>query len=210
MLTYIWSVIFIISSIIAAYHSKTLAASKDFDNWDSSSATKEFNWLFCSFAFGVVSLFVSWDQVGNKYWQAIRSVLPQGGTMISEATAFVLVAGTASIYVVLLMYIGEQLFNFVSGSKKFTLNSRLVEIDNVLNGYQHGYGIFKRIDENRELLELLKKECPEFLDDHFWIEGWLKSHDDFLTELALAAKTENKKNIRNYPRPWPGSNPVLS
>ena len=74
-----------------------------------------------------------------------------------------------------------------------------------------GRGVHKRIDENRELLELLQARCPAFLVAHPWVEGWLASHDDFFTELARAVPVENPHAKRNrevlgyqYPRPWPG------
>jgi hypothetical protein len=52
---------------------------------------------------------------------------------------------------------------------------------------QVGRGVYKRIDENRELLELLKSRCPEFLEQHFWVEGWIRSQDEFLTAIADAS-----------------------
>lgn len=63
-------------------------------------------------------------------------------------------------------------------------------------------GVFKRIDENRELLELLRERAPEFLDKHSWVEGWLESQDLFLNDL-LAAVPVSKPSMPNYPRPWP-------
>ena len=69
-----------------------------------------------------------------------------------------------------------------------------------------GRGVFKRIDENRELLELLQREMPDFVERHPWIEGWIKSQDEFLVELAKA--TESEKMLAGqtsaFPRAWPG------
>jgi hypothetical protein len=48
-------------------------------------------------------------------------------------------------------------------------------------------GVFKRIDENRELLELLQNEAPALLAKCPWIEGWLASQDEFLSDVADAA-----------------------
>lgn len=67
-------------------------------------------------------------------------------------------------------------------------------------------GIFKRIDENRELLELLQREAPEFLARHFWVGGWLKDHDLFFTALAgfvPAGDLPLPVRAGKYPRPWP-------
>lgn len=86
--------------------------------------------------------------------------------------------------------------------------ARLSAIDEVVR--RTGRGVYKRIDENRELLELLQARCPEFLDEHHWVVGWLRSHDDFFTELAKAAQIanphENGAQDRGgwtFPRPWP-------
>lgn len=72
-------------------------------------------------------------------------------------------------------------------------------------------GVYKRIDENRELLELIKDKAPELLAQHPYIEGWIGSHDHFFTELARLAETPNKLGQQTalpYPRPWPGNRPL--
>ena len=69
----------------------------------------------------------------------------------------------------------------------------------------HYGGIYKRIDENRELLELLQQEAPELLKEKFWIDGWIKSQDGFLCDLAKFAPSERPMIVEGrYPRPWPG------
>lgn len=45
-------------------------------------------------------------------------------------------------------------------------------------------GIYKRIDENRELVELIQREAPQLFASHPWALGWLKSQDRFLVALA--------------------------
>lgn len=68
-------------------------------------------------------------------------------------------------------------------------------------------GVFKRVDENRELLELLQQEAPDFVERHPWIEGWLESQDEFLVQIADAAGTKNRVGEKvsiAYPRAWPG------
>ncbi len=62
-------------------------------------------------------------------------------------------------------------------------------------------GIFKRLDENRELLELLMQETPEFLATHPWVVSWLESQDDFLLELAILSDVPQHKKIRPWPLP---------
>ena len=62
-----------------------------------------------------------------------------------------------------------------------------------------GGGVFKRIDENRELLEVLQQKAPEFLQKNPWVYLWIEAHDEFFTELAKAADME----------PLPGHEPML-
>lgn len=44
-------------------------------------------------------------------------------------------------------------------------------------------GIYKRLDEHRELTEFLEDRCPEILAQHPCIRNWLDSHDVFLCQL---------------------------
>lgn len=62
-------------------------------------------------------------------------------------------------------------------------------------------GIYKRLDENRALLELLQREMPGVLVNHPIVERWLWRQDRFLLSLADAA-TASATN--DTPRPWPG------
>ncbi|OXC78600.1 hypothetical protein BSU04_10750 [Caballeronia sordidicola] len=69
---------------------------------------------------------------------------------------------------------------------------------------QSARGIHKRIDENRELLETLQRDFPHLLSSYWWIEGWVESQDQFLTDLALATGVVRGLSNQNFPRPWPG------
>lgn len=72
-------------------------------------------------------------------------------------------------------------------------------------------GIYKRIDENRELLQLLRAEAPQFLEKNSWVVGWIRSNDEFLTALEphvlverpLFAKRAEGCPGGMFPRPWP-------
>lgn len=64
-------------------------------------------------------------------------------------------------------------------------------------------GIHKRIDENRELLETLRRHAPELLENQWWVEGWLQSQDGFLTDLLAAFPVANPVPLQHFPRPWP-------
>lgn len=87
---------------------------------------------------------------------------------------------------------------------------RAQTIVQVCRTYQRG--IYKRIDENRELLELLQHEAPALLNNCWWIEGWLRSQDDFLEKVAQevcgsAQRLDRLGGPTPYPRPWPGKTP---
>lgn len=72
--------------------------------------------------------------------------------------------------------------------------------------YHHG-GVYKRLDEGRELLETIKRECPEVLDKNSWIEGWIRSQDLFFEDLIKASEVKDSRVHKGsiFPRPWPGS-----
>ncbi|EKZ5999847.1 hypothetical protein REZ03_005353 [Klebsiella pneumoniae] len=82
---------------------------------------------------------------------------------------------------------------------------KLEALENVIS--KNNRGIFKRIDENRELLELLYEKTPELMDECSWIRGWIESQDEFLSKLAEISGVENRTyNLtagKPYPRPFP-------
>jgi len=53
-------------------------------------------------------------------------------------------------------------------------------------------GVFKRIDENRELFELLCREHPEVFQNNPWVSRWLLSQDRFLTGLAEITEQDGR------------------
>lgn len=86
---------------------------------------------------------------------------------------------------------------------------KTLELVKKILGRHHG-GIYKRIDENRELLELLQREAPELLGKQPWVVGWLASQDGFLRDLEAAVpltSAQFPERIsppgRSFPRPWP-------
>ena len=66
-------------------------------------------------------------------------------------------------------------------------------------------GVYKRLDENRELLELLQEKHSPLLEECPWIVGWLRSNDDFFAALeALGIATNPQFSKRpGFPRAWP-------
>lgn len=92
----------------------------------------------------------------------------------------------------------------------FFRNGRMITRVRRILGWTGG-GVHKRIDENRELLELLRNEAPEFVAAHPEVVNWLQSEDDFLCELAATVPiTEGrflsltKSQVSTFPRHWPG------
>lgn len=78
---------------------------------------------------------------------------------------------------------------------------------------EYGGGVYKRIDETRELLELLQREVPQFLEQHAYVVGWLHRNDEFCTGLAEVvppphARFQPHKGPGDYtfPRAWPLKN----
>jgi len=78
-------------------------------------------------------------------------------------------------------------------------SQQLTQIEAVLERSQGGLG--KRIDENRELLELLYLNAPVLMKEKPWIASWLHSQDEFLNDLAKAASVELRGRVRAYPNP---------
>lgn len=90
----------------------------------------------------------------------------------------------------------------------FGRSSPMNQVRRVLERSQGG--IYKRIDENRELLEHMQRYAPEYLDAHPWVAGWIKAQDEFLLELIAAAEIKPAHIHPVYvmageewPRPWP-------
>lgn len=75
---------------------------------------------------------------------------------------------------------------FVFANKKYQAVKRFVE--------REEGGVFKRMDENRELFELLCKEHPEFFQNNPWASRWLSSQDRFLKGLAEITEQDEKNH----------------
>ena len=77
---------------------------------------------------------------------------------------------------------------------------------------RHHGGIYKRIDENRELLMLLQTKAPDLLAECPWVVGWLKSADGFLVDLEQVAPViepqfgpHQSMGGSSFPRAWPAA-----
>lgn len=88
----------------------------------------------------------------------------------------------------------------------FRKTKKIVDSVRAILGWTGG-GIHKRIDENRELMELLQSDG--FIDRYPWVEGWLRSQDEFLSALLAAVPIQNglfmgaTRGGAPFPRPWP-------
>ncbi|EJT4720279.1 hypothetical protein NT241_003294 [Salmonella enterica] len=110
--------------------------------------------------------------------------------------------GYAIVVVVMLLctaFIWTQIVRVRDGCEQ-----KLRELQNLI--LQNERGVYKRIDENRELLELLIQQTPQLFETHGWIRGWFKSQDEYLLALAyrVGKETENSKRVRPYPVNIPG------
>ncbi|EHY0578637.1 hypothetical protein K1174_001952 [Salmonella enterica] len=59
--------------------------------------------------------------------------------------------------------------------------------------YSEG-GINKRLDENRELLNLIEYQYPKLLSKHPWINGWIDSQEQYLLAIAECAHVRVRKS----------------
>lgn len=91
-------------------------------------------------------------------------------------------------------------------------NRKLISNMKRILGWIEG-GVHKRIDENRELLELVRERAPEFVATHPWVVTWIQSRDNFFCELAAAVPLSGGRFplvVRTgpadvvFPRHWPG------
>jgi len=57
-------------------------------------------------------------------------------------------------------------------------------------------GVTKRLDENRELFEILQNEAPELLCKFPWVISWLESQDYFLEQLVNGLENGVDKPLR--------------
>lgn len=86
---------------------------------------------------------------------------------------------------------------------------KLHQLEQFFWNSRQGRGIFKTVDENRELLAFLQKYAPDLLEKCPWIEGWLAGTDIFLVDIMMIFGMENERPIGpHFPRPWPGKMPV--
>lgn len=86
---------------------------------------------------------------------------------------------------------------------------RLNQIDQILS--RHHGGLLKRVDENRELLDLLNQKFPAVMNENSWVKSWLSSQDQFLNELLKHGPEEyffQANKFQPFPREWKDVEPI--
>lgn len=77
-------------------------------------------------------------------------------------------------------------------------------LDRLINLRGATGGLHKRIDENREIMNLIYTEAPQLVSKNPWLVGWLNANDEFFTQLAAIAPPKEKTRSSMYPnRPEP-------
>lgn len=67
-----------------------------------------------------------------------------------------------------------------------------------------GRGIWKRIDENRQLLQVLHEQAPDFLKQYPRVVGWIAGIDAFFLGVKdLLALVKPQWMGERFPREWP-------
>lgn len=97
----------------------------------------------------------------------------------------------------------DQILSYLFRPSSSTPDKRL-DTEYILRTSERG--IYKRIDEQRELLMTLQKHAPDLLRQEPWIIGWIASQDAFLCQLAntLGDTPKGFYGLGYFPRPWPG------
>lgn len=99
----------------------------------------------------------------------------------------------------------EKLKQLLKSKAQKQAERRLAAIDQILQRYDDRPGVYKRIDENRELLVALQTQSPELLAESPWLRWWIANNDGFFLALEACVAADYKELVRwriNV-RPWP-------
>jgi hypothetical protein len=101
--------------------------------------------------------------------------------------------------VTLSLYIYEKLKN-----KQSQLQAQLRRNADYLMLCNYNGGIYKRIDELREDVELIANKSPELFKKYCWVYSRLRSCDEFLNEVARRNRVlPDSCSIKVTPRDFP-------
>lgn len=97
---------------------------------------------------------------------------------------------------------------FLFDKSRKQLDKVSAQLDRVLAVVSvQGGGVYKRIDENRELLQELFEYAPELIKKRYWIAQHFASHDAFFCDIADALPPVHARfmpsSLTSFPRPWP-------
>ncbi len=80
---------------------------------------------------------------------------------------------------------------------------KLVAVEALTHRRGNTGGLLKRIDENVEMLELLRREAPELLALNPGVTRCLASNNSFSNQLRAIVQPPEKPKHENFPRRWP-------
>jgi hypothetical protein len=150
-----------------------------------------------------------------------QTLLKQGWVAITNVSILITVVGTVASMVIGIFYpssiplkifmcitlLSGVVFLFSCARIADIRRDELKAIDDVM-GYTEG-GIYKRIDENRELLELFIRDAPGFLESRPWVRSFIQHNDEFLQALSKCVPPSHPfiGASPTFPRPWPEDAP---
>jgi hypothetical protein len=124
--------------------------------------------------------------------------LARGEPVASTSMSSIYIEFWENIFYLLLPF-----FGFIGGILAFAIHksgkSTDSKLDALINTRGSTGGLAKRIDENREIMQLIYAQAPELVSSHPWLESWLKANDTFFIQLADIVPLERKHHIRDLP-----------
>lgn len=110
-----------------------------------------------------------------------------------------------------ILYLVFPFFGVIGGSLAFALHKSAksvdAQLDSLINTRGSTGGLAKRIDENREIMNLIYTQSPELVSSHPYLAGWLNANDEFFTELAaIYPPRVDKRAVIFSIRPTPTTN----
>lgn len=81
-------------------------------------------------------------------------------------------------------------------------NQKLKAIQRLASTHGKTGGLLKRIDENRELLQLLYEKAPTLMREHRRVAAWVAGNDAMFVELQKILGIEGPEQP-GFPRPMP-------
>lgn len=150
---------------------------------------------------------ISWDFVTAPLFLILLDFLPDTGSLVNAISAGIICASAWLAYgAIILATVDLGVYwwrraRFPQPKLNPETTKQLFEVLAI-----NGGGIYKRIDENRELVELLQNKAPELVSKNPWVLRWLEAQDDFLCDIESAigeVETIRFKKSNRFPRTRP-------